>query len=106
MLICTNTLLTHVSVCRVLQAEQLAVGRLGPGALYNESVLYSPAAPLPAHLVARVPGTTVVCFELSSVKQALGAPGKAEKTGHEVPAADCRARRLLWAAAHAPCAIG
>lgn len=59
----------------LLQAEQLSVGRLGPGALYNESVLYAPAAPLPAHLVARVPGTTVVCFELTSIKQALGAPG-------------------------------
>lgn len=60
-----------------MQAEQLAVGRLGPGSLYNESVLYSPAAPLPAHLVARMSGTTVVCFELASIKQALGAPGGA-----------------------------
>jgi len=66
----------HTLLLLCAQAEQLAVGRLGPGALYNESVLYSPAAPLPAHLVARVPGTTAVCFELSSIKQALGAPGE------------------------------
>jgi hypothetical protein len=64
-----------VYVGDAMQAEQLAVGRLGPGSLYNESVLYSPAALLPAHLVARMSGTTVVCFELASIKQALGAPG-------------------------------
>lgn len=85
-----------------VQADQLAVGRLGPGALYNESVLYSPAAPLTAHLVARVPGTKVVCFELSSIKQALGAPGEpctglcaaAQHSKLVLSGASCRQHRL------------
>jgi hypothetical protein len=59
----------------VHQAEQLAAGRLLAGGLYNEAVLCAPAAPLQAHLVARSPGTVVICFELASITRALGAPG-------------------------------
>lgn len=65
----------NVSEVDVAQAEQLAVGRLTAGGMYNEMVLSSPAVPLPAHLVARAPGTVVICFELSSITKALGAPG-------------------------------
>lgn len=49
---------------------------MGPGSLYNESILTSPAGALPARLVAHTPGTTVVAFELTRIRQALGAPGK------------------------------
>jgi hypothetical protein len=62
----------------VNQAEQLAAGRLLAGGLYNEAVLCAPAAPLQAHLVARSPGTVVICFELASITRALGAPGELE----------------------------
>lgn len=65
----------NITEVDVSQAEQLAVGRLAAGGLYNEMVLCAPAAPLQAHLVAKAPGTVVICFELSSITKALGAPG-------------------------------
>ncbi|WIA31049.1 hypothetical protein OEZ86_001080 [Tetradesmus obliquus] len=65
----------NITEVDVHQAEQLAAGRLLAGGLYNEAVLCAPAAPLQAHLVARSPGTVVICFELASITRALGAPG-------------------------------
>uniref|UniRef100_A0A383VZL0 cGMP-dependent protein kinase n=1 Tax=Tetradesmus obliquus TaxID=3088 RepID=A0A383VZL0_TETOB len=66
---------SNITEVDVHQAEQLAAGRLLAGGLYNEAVLCAPAAPLQAHLVARSPGTVVICFELASITRALGAPG-------------------------------
>eukprot|EP00879_Flechtneria_rotunda_P001387 GHRR01001538.1.p1 GENE.GHRR01001538.1~~GHRR01001538.1.p1 ORF type:complete len:1213 (+),score=453.23 GHRR01001538.1:393-3641(+) len=69
------------------QAEQVAVGRLGAGGLYNESVLCAPAASLQAHLLARLPGTVVISFELANITKALGAPGSLLNTGTQQQAA-------------------